>query len=469
MWCSLEESNPGRRKRRGTWEYVGQRVRYVLIKRDGMPGEDLKKVTPFTISKVIESCAGKPANIKKLRDGTILVECHTDTQSGKLLKLTNFTDDIKIKAEPHGKLNYSKGVIRSYDLMCASETEILLNLKDQKVESVKQIINTRKGGATPNYILTFSTPHLPKSVTAGYLNLEVRPYIPNPLRCFRCLRFGHITNSCSKVANACRRCCSEGHDENTCPNKPFCVNCNAEHEPLHPKCPVFLKEKEIKTIQATKKITLSEARKLYDAKAAPTFLKSFAQTTSNGRPFVFSGTSTNNTNTPTRPNTTSNIITNRKITCEIGIQTDSKLQSDAMEPTSKPAALPNEVEHSSPAAEQTQAADTMTDVMEVILGGGELPPPAETASLPPETHMEVPPSPPPQTPPGIGGGGETPQSPLRGRPSSASSTSSNTSWKTVKTKKQRTEYPEPTANRGINKSKSIIVRKIPGNMPGRKK
>ncbi|GFX07142.1 hypothetical protein TNCV_4268941 [Trichonephila clavipes] len=38
-------------------------------------------------------------------------------------------------------------------------------------------------------ILTFNNPNLPATVKAGYLNCKIRPYVPNPLRCFKCQRF----------------------------------------------------------------------------------------------------------------------------------------------------------------------------------------------------------------------------------------------------------------------------------------
>ncbi|GFV55556.1 uncharacterized protein TNCV_2573961 [Trichonephila clavipes] len=54
-------------------------------------------------------------------------------------------------------------------------------------------------------------PKLPTTIKAGYLNCKIRLYIPNPLRCFKCQRFGHSQTSCCGQLT-CSRCAST--DEN---------------------------------------------------------------------------------------------------------------------------------------------------------------------------------------------------------------------------------------------------------------
>lgn len=259
--------------------YEEQKVRFVTIKKLG--DGDLGKISPFVLNKAIVSCAGEPVNIKKIRGGLVMVECFNDSQSTKLLQKLNSVGEIPVEVEPHKTLNSSKGVIRSLDLIDVSESEMLMELASQNVCSVKQITNKR--GPTASFILTFNKPQLPACIKAGYLNLVVKPYIPAPLRCYNCLKFGHITGStdkCKASTPVCRKCCQEGHTSSACTNPPYCINCpegSKEHEPLDNKCPSFIREKKVKEIQATKKISIFEARKLYREQAAPTFSKSFAQ------------------------------------------------------------------------------------------------------------------------------------------------------------------------------------------------
>ncbi|GFU43398.1 uncharacterized protein TNCV_4686651, partial [Trichonephila clavipes] len=56
-----------------------------------------------------------------------------------------------------------------------------------KVCDVRRITIRRDGQVlnTKHLILTFSTPDLPQTVKMAYIRCPVRPYIPNPLRCFQ--------------------------------------------------------------------------------------------------------------------------------------------------------------------------------------------------------------------------------------------------------------------------------------------
>ena len=47
----------------------------------------------------------------------------------------------------------------------------------------------KKNGETINtntYIMTFNTHKIPKEIKIGYQKINVKPYIPNPLRCYEC-------------------------------------------------------------------------------------------------------------------------------------------------------------------------------------------------------------------------------------------------------------------------------------------
>ena len=87
----------------------------------------------------------------------------------------------------HRTLNSCRGVISELDLQYVPEGEILENLKDQNVTNVHRITINKNNTKIPtkHLILTFNSPKFPKSIRAGYLNCNVRAYIPNPLHCFK--------------------------------------------------------------------------------------------------------------------------------------------------------------------------------------------------------------------------------------------------------------------------------------------
>ena len=49
---------------------------------------------------------------------------------------------------------------------------------------------------TNTLFLTFDFPKPPEKIKLGYYIVNVSPYIPNPLRCFQCQKFGHSKRWC---------------------------------------------------------------------------------------------------------------------------------------------------------------------------------------------------------------------------------------------------------------------------------
>ncbi|GIY89683.1 RNA-directed DNA polymerase from mobile element jockey [Caerostris darwini] len=169
-------------------EKTAQNSRFFIL---SLPANAVSK-SPFAIEKGLKGILGSPKAVKKLRSGDLLIETLNALQSKLLLLAKTFLGQ-PIIVSPHRTLNTSRGVISEPDLVNCPESEILEGLSEQGVINVRRI--TIKRGAdileTKHLILTFSQPKLPSSVKAGYLNCHVRPYVPNPLQCFKCQRFGH--------------------------------------------------------------------------------------------------------------------------------------------------------------------------------------------------------------------------------------------------------------------------------------
>ena len=244
--------------------------RFLLVK--GTDNErPLSKLSPFAVNKAIVAVLGSdPCNMKKLRNGDILVELDKENQSSKLLKTTklNLTMDhvIPITVSPHYNLNTKKGVIRCPDIKDCSDEEILDGLKDEGVIKLDRILVFRDGQRKPTgtFILTFQSQTLPKYIRVGYYRVAVSQFIPNPIRCYKCQKFGHTKFNCRKN-EVCTKCGQEDHtDYQECRNEAKCVNCQGKHASNDKECPKWKEEKEIQRIKAERGISYTEAKKQMD-------------------------------------------------------------------------------------------------------------------------------------------------------------------------------------------------------------
>ncbi|GBL98525.1 hypothetical protein AVEN_89770-1 [Araneus ventricosus] len=236
---------------------------FFVIGRISTKNETFHGVSPFLVEKAITSGEGEVKSTKKLRSGDLLVEVESPKQAKDISKMKSLST-IPVTVKPHATLNSSKGVISCSELLNESEEKITEELKSQGVIHVRRITIWRDGQLlnTKHLILTFDSNKLPEHIKAGYMRLSVRTYIPNPLRCFKCQRFGHSKTSCRGTLT-CAHCAEVGHESTDCARTEKCVNCKGEHTSFSRNCFARKQEKEIITTKIKKKqISYQEARKL---------------------------------------------------------------------------------------------------------------------------------------------------------------------------------------------------------------
>ncbi|GBM62977.1 hypothetical protein AVEN_147233-1 [Araneus ventricosus] len=186
-------------------------ITFFVVKRISPLNETFHSVSPFLVDKAITSSIGEVSSVRKLRSGDLLIEVASRNQSLKISKIKMF-GTIPVSISPHATLNSSKG-----------------------------------------------------SIKAGYINLSVRPYIPNPLRCFKCQRFGHSQTGCCG-ALTCARCATVGHLSSVCTEQEKCVNCKGSHTSYSRSCPVWKTEKEIVAVKVKEQVSYPEARRIVKAR-----------------------------------------------------------------------------------------------------------------------------------------------------------------------------------------------------------
>ena len=242
-------------------------ARYLIIESKNKE-KPVTSLSPFVIEKQIKSMIGHAKSVKKLKNGTLLVETTRKSQTENLKKQTSFFG-VPVEVTEHKSLNSSKGIIRNPILRAETEENILEYLKPQGVTHVKRF-TIRKNNAIVNtntLLLTFNSVVTPKTLKIFYQIIQVELYVPNPLRCFNCQRFGHHESNCpADLGSVCEKCGKGNHDHLTsqCQNKAQCVNCGENHMSRSSDCDVWKKEKEVMKIKVTQRLTYPEARKIYD-------------------------------------------------------------------------------------------------------------------------------------------------------------------------------------------------------------
>ncbi|KAL1447696.1 hypothetical protein WDU94_005614 [Cyamophila willieti] len=109
--------------------------------------------------------------------------------------------------------------------------------------------------------ITFAGQDFPSYIVLWYTKVTCEPYKQNPIQCFNCYKFGHITKSC-RSTKLCK-ICFQKEDGHTCnPTIVKCTNCDGTHNASSKSCPEFERQKSIKELMCTRNLCFPEAASL---------------------------------------------------------------------------------------------------------------------------------------------------------------------------------------------------------------
>ena len=286
---TFQDVNTRKRRRKARAETASKLVKVTEIKEDEFKvtvklvevEETFGNGNPMRLTKEISNKVGAVKLAKILRNGSLLIICKDAGQQAKALGIKKLNGkDVKCNITGERRV---RGVITGIPVSI-SEEEIKDNMKRAKVSKVQRMKTNRDGikSDSLSVLITFEGEKLPEKVYLGYMCYDVRAYVPPPLRCFKCQKFGHIAAVC-KGKKRCSRCGGE-HDYGECEEgaKVKCCNCGGEHSAAYGGCEASKKAQEVQKVKVVQGISYAEAVKKVSEEAQIVAQK--RQETRNERP-----------------------------------------------------------------------------------------------------------------------------------------------------------------------------------------
>lgn len=239
-------------------------------------GEKTLPANPWILSDTIKRAIGKIVTGRPLDSKTFLLETRSEKVFTELQKINSLMNGDKISITPHPTLNAVKFVFTCSSIGALKSEEIIEHMGAEGITDVYRFTKRVNGQIvqTNAYVVTMQAVAIPEYVYIGLEKIKTRVYYPRPMRCNRCLRFGHTTKNCANK-EICANCGQDAHGH--CTVSPTCVNCNEHHNTFDKKCPHYTKEAEIIKIKTDNNCSFREARLAYEQNTHKQMSNSFAQ------------------------------------------------------------------------------------------------------------------------------------------------------------------------------------------------
>lgn len=174
---------------------------------------------------LIEFGRGKAANLAADRIRTMITD-NSDEDAGSVVRLSPTAlievVDIDAAATKEEVLTAIQSEVKG----AADDLVASMNRKDIRLTG---LWHTKRGQQVATVIVPRDLAASLRTVKIGWISCRVRLRAADPPRCHRCHGFGHSSSACNgpDLAQACRRCGEDGHQEKTCPNgADRCVACD---------------------------------------------------------------------------------------------------------------------------------------------------------------------------------------------------------------------------------------------------
>ena len=221
---------------------------------------NLVKVSPIKISRWLSNYVDELKAIRPV-GSSLKIICTAEQANVLCTKLVAFEKKpVKVERSTRSNRSGIRGVVyRVPDTI--NEDDFVKEYADT-ISKVHCVV--KEGRRTGTVFIDF-TPHvqaLPEFLTFGYYRCRVRQFIPDPIRCYQCQRFGHMRGECHDKIRCAK--CGGGHKQSECPTDSTerCVNCGEKHSATFKGCRKFVEEKKIIEIKTKEKVPYAEAAKM---------------------------------------------------------------------------------------------------------------------------------------------------------------------------------------------------------------
>ena len=241
--------------------------RYLILKTS-------KKITSTKLENILLSvCPTREMSFRLIRPNEWLVEATTKNQSEMFQSLSNM-EDIEVTVKKHDTLNSIQGTVILPDIEDEHkppEKYMLLDSLKKRYDNVEdveiyEIPNKKSPGRTLHLArIKFEGQSLPQKIKIQGQNREVRPYVPKPLQCKTCSKFGHSTNKCRSTP-VCAFCSSLNHSTEWNCGTPKCVNCGLGHHARSKECTFYIYNTELKLLVSRTGMSFREAKLEFKAR-----------------------------------------------------------------------------------------------------------------------------------------------------------------------------------------------------------
>ena len=243
-------------------EYKNQNV-VVFVVSDNV---NLGKTNPIFIAKTINDLVGPVQKVMSTQYG-IKIICRKSQANilTKEKKFGTYSCKFSIKDVPKPiTRGITHGIPLEMNLLeIKQELEEANSMKIEKINRLKKFDKAQQEKIdTESIIIEYSQNiEFPLHMYFGYKRITVKQFIPHPVRCFKCQKYGHISKNC-RGTTICP-ICSNNHTFDNCDNKQNvkCCNCGLKHSAGYKGCEEFIKAKQIKEYSHSNKLSYAEATK----------------------------------------------------------------------------------------------------------------------------------------------------------------------------------------------------------------